>query len=195
MEPQEMNYQEQPTSDVTLHEDSPSKLTWIWWLIGIFIILGLAWFVFGKKLQNQNVLNNLSGEPASQIVDYSDEQSYDEHGLPVNGPLATIDDASIEIAESFPVQVSLVTKGFLQNGCTYLNEASQNRKGNTFYVNLTTRTEGETCTQALVPFSRSTSLEVNGLPAGTYQISVNGQELSFELPQTNKLDYNIETSK
>ena len=99
---------------------------------------------------------------------------------------AIIDSAEVLILESFPVQVNVQINGSLQDGCTELHRIDQVREENTFFVTVETiRPVDEECTEALVPFTEVTSLDVAGLPAGEYTVDVNGFTTSFELQVDN----------
>lgn len=102
-----------------------------------------------------------------------------------NKPLANVESLEINILESFPVQVNALAKGHLMNGCQQLDELEVEREDNLFKVSLSTRSEGEICTQALVPFTKTIALNVLGLKAGSYQVDVNGVKASFELAVDN----------
>lgn len=175
-----------------LREEQKSSTGWIWWIVGILIVLGLLWFFFGRS-NDVDIIDEVN-TPVEE-TEYDSDVEYDENGLPLAGPLAPINNTQVVVLESFPVQVALLVSGDLPNGCTYLNTPAQVRDGNTFYVNLTTRTEGETCTQALVPYERRISLDTTGLPAGTYMVDINGRQLSFELAQQNQLDFEAGSEK
>ena len=89
--------------------------------------------------------------------------------------IATVDSIEILILESFPVQINVRVRGVLRDGCTNIDEVTTNRSGNNFNVNITTlREAGQICTEAEVPFEELVPLDVVGLPAGTYIVSVNG---------------------
>lgn len=194
MEPQDQeiinrsqDYQE-PVSGVVLHEENPHSMAWVWWLLGIFIVLGLGWYFFGKNKQDTSIIDGLSNKPASQVVNMDDE-------IIPTGDLAAIDSSKVEVSTSFPLTANLKIQGNLKDGCTYLNDTVQKRVGTRFNVSVTTRTEGDLCTQALVPFERNVNLDVKDLPAGTYFVDVNGESLSFEIPQQNSLEYGNESTK
>jgi hypothetical protein len=100
--------------------------------------------------------------------------------------VAAVESIDILILESFPVQVQVVARGNLPDGCTTLNEVTVERTGNSFQVTITTvRPVGMACTEALVPFEKVIPLDVYGLPAGTYTVIVNGVGGSFELAVDN----------
>lgn len=101
---------------------------------------------------------------------------------------ATVDGIDILILESFPVQINVIARGNLPDGCTQIDAITQERTDNTFKVTITTaRPAAAACTEALVPFEETISLDVYGLPAGSYTVDVNGVSGSFELTMDNAL--------
>ena len=72
------------------------------------------------------------------------------------------------------MQVFVVAKGYLPNPCTEIYQIIQEREGNTFFITIETYYSQEVCIQVLAPFEETISLEVYGLPAGTYTVEVNG---------------------
>lgn len=104
---------------------------------------------------------------------------------PVRGQ-ATINSLDILILESFPVQVNVEASGELGDSCTQIDEIITLRDENQFRVAVTTvRPPDLVCTQAIVPFTEVISLDVAGLPAGTYNVSVNGVTETFTLDVDN----------
>lgn len=104
--------------------------------------------------------------------------------VPMAG-LATVEEIDILIAESHPVQVLLVAKGYLPNPCTGMDPIIIQREGNAFLITIKTRHSSEVCIQVLAPFTEVIPLEVYGLPAGTYTVNVNGIEGFFTLEIDN----------
>ncbi|MCB2209324.1 hypothetical protein KQH62_00390 [bacterium] len=105
----------------------------------------------------------------------------------VTGHEATVESVEVLILESFPVQAQAVVKGYLPDGCVNLVDISAERQGNTFTLTLTTsRPAGEVeCTEALVPFEETGSLDVYGLDAGGYEVIAQEQSTSFTLQTDN----------
>ena len=104
---------------------------------------------------------------------------------PVQG-LAPVDSVQVLLMESFPVQVSVRARGELPDGCTEIEDTVTTQNGNNFEVKITTlRQPDATCTEALVPFDENISLDVEGLEAGTYTVTVNGISGSFTLEVDN----------
>ena len=101
---------------------------------------------------------------------------------------AQVDSIDLLMLESFPVQITALVRGNLPDGCTTIDQIAQERQGNTFKVTITTRRPaGKMCTEALAPFEETIALAVNGLPAGTYTVEVNGTTRSFTLDVDNEL--------
>jgi len=102
--------------------------------------------------------------------------------------LAVVDSIDILIMESMPVQVNVVARGNLPDGCTSIGQAATEREDRTFVVTLPTRRPLDAmCTEALVPYEQAVPLEVAGLPAGVYTVTVNGVSDTFELAMDNVL--------
>jgi thiol-disulfide isomerase/thioredoxin len=104
--------------------------------------------------------------------------------------LAPVSSVDVMILESFPVQVNALVKGEFSNGCYSLGAVEQIRNGNVFTVTLRSVMSGEMCTQAIVPFEKSISLDVAGLPKGEYQVVVNGVVGAFSFAVDNVLLFN-----
>lgn len=102
---------------------------------------------------------------------------------------ATVENIQIMTLESFPVQIHVIAKGYLPDGCTEVDKVTIEREGNTFTVNISTkRPKDAICTQEIVPFNETTPLDVQGLKAGNYTVNVNGVTESFELSVDNTLN-------
>ena len=101
---------------------------------------------------------------------------------------AQIDEVTIQILESFPVQVEVLIKGALPDSCTEIEGLDQrfDAEERTFWIEIeTVRTTDESCAQVLVPFEETVALDVYGLPAGTYAVDVDGTEETFKLAVDN----------
>lgn len=104
---------------------------------------------------------------------------------PVRGQ-ATVDSIQVLTLESFPVQVNVLARGELPDGCTNIDQVISQRVESEYRVVITTlRQPDAVCTQAVVPFEETIPLDVVGLPAGTYLVSVNGIAGSFTLDVDN----------
>jgi inhibitor of cysteine peptidase len=101
---------------------------------------------------------------------------------------ARVSSVEILLLESFPVQVRAAIRGSLPDGCTEIDEVTQERQADTFYVTLTTvRPRDAMCTEAEVPFEEMVELDVYGLEAGTYTVDANRVTATFTLSVDNEL--------
>jgi hypothetical protein len=100
--------------------------------------------------------------------------------------IAAVDSVDVQMMESFPVQVNARAQGNLPDGCTLIEQSRVEQQENTFVVTISTiRPADMLCTQAVVPFEEIVSLDVEGLPAGTYTVDVNGVTTTFTLDVDN----------
>lgn len=104
--------------------------------------------------------------------------------LPIIG-LAPVEEIEIVILEIFPVQIDVIARGNLPDPCTEISEVLQEKEGNTFFITIKTYRSPGLCIQVLAPFEEIISLEVYGLPAGTYTVDVNGVQDTFVLEVDN----------
>lgn len=97
--------------------------------------------------------------------------------------LVAVDSVTVNIAESLPVQVSLTVSGNKSVPCVDLQAPAIFSDETSFTVVLAETSLGpaETCIAVIDPFETTISLDVSGLEAGTYTVSVNGVETSFSL--------------
>lgn len=113
-------------------------------------------------------------------------------GKVITGENAIVEDLQLMILESFPVQVRAVIRGSLPDGCTSIKEINPTRDGQAFNIQIITERPTEAmCTEALVPFEKTVSLEVYGLPAGTYTVKAGDQTATFTLDVDNVLQTEI----
>ena len=106
-----------------------------------------------------------------------------------------IEELTINVMESFPVQVSVMVRGNLADGCTNLESITPVRDGNTFELEVKTSHSGaDSCIEIAPVFEQSVSLDVEGLPAGTYTVNVADKTDTFTLDVDNTAS-NIEESE
>jgi inhibitor of cysteine peptidase len=144
--------------------------------------------------ENQYVLRVWEqGNPAVEARPFP----FDVSGPPMPPPngeavtgIAPVEKIQLQIMESFPIQVAVLVEGYLPDGCTEIDQIDQTftEEANTFFVEITTvRPTDAMCTQAIVPFEQRISLDVRGLPAGTYTVDVNGVTDTFTFDVDNEL--------
>lgn len=109
---------------------------------------------------------------------------------PITGPgegsgwhsTAIIESIQVQVRESYPVQVVAVVRGHLPDGCTYINRFRQLREGNTIRIQFETGRNPGFCTQALVPFTETITLDVQDWYSGLYSVRVDNVRTDFYLP-------------
>jgi inhibitor of cysteine peptidase len=98
--------------------------------------------------------------------------------VPGTLPVETVD---VVVLESFPYQLRAQVRGYLPDGCTWLDRVSQTRDGNVISVTITTLRERDAiCIQRIEVVNRTIALEGTYLP-GEYVLRVNGVERRFRL--------------
>ncbi len=103
--------------------------------------------------------------------------------------LATIEVSDILVINTKPAQAFVKASGYFPSGCYGLGSINARLKETLFEVAVN-QVELQTfavCTQALVPFSITVPLDIYGLAAGAYQVSINGRTRSFTLAADNYL--------
>jgi len=183
----ENNLHNNEQQNYTIAEKKSGGNSMWYWLIALLVLLLVGWYGYTAGWFAQRATT----PQVPAIV----ESNNSLQNLELSENAAPIDSVRIETSEGFPVQQALVVSGTLPNGCTYINAPNQFRDGNVFYVTIDTRTEGEICTEALVPYEERIELPVNNLPAGVYVVNVNGREVSFELDTNNELDFSAGSDK
>lgn len=148
------------------------------WIILLTFVLALLGAACGGRSESE------SGSGGTEIP--AGEPSEPVEGDVITGE-ANIESIDIFMMESFPVQVSVLARGNHPDGCTEVSEVEQvSLDEYTIKLSIyTQRLVGAMCTDALVPFEETFPLDVNGLPAGTYTVDVNGVSGTFELTVDN----------
>jgi inhibitor of cysteine peptidase len=99
---------------------------------------------------------------------------------------APVDSVELLMMESFPLQMSAIVRGNLPDGCTEISHWELMREVTAIRITLfTCRPADAICTQALVAYEESIPVDILGLPAGEYVVSVNSVEATFTLDVDN----------
>lgn len=151
------------------------------WLIVLMIITSLI------------ILSGCTQAPDSAKDSATDSDTQDNISESKDGDYtygtAGVESTEIMVLESFPVQIHVIAKGYLPDGCTKIDRAEAKRDGNIFTVTITTkRPKDMMCTQAIVPYEKVVPLNVYGLKAGTYDVNINSVTDSFELSSDNIIE-------
>lgn len=103
--------------------------------------------------------------------------------------LATVESVEVLKVDTKPAQVFVQISGYLPTPCDGLAPVSVRRTDTRFDVavrQLVLQTFAA-CVQVIAPFKFTTALEVFQLPAGRYDVAVNGITRSFVLSEDNTL--------
>jgi len=164
-------------------------------------LLAIALLMLSQVSLGQAAISqdNLLTIPQTAVVDpdnpayFEDVQlSYDGDGkftvvAARSSTLVAVDSVMIAILESFPLQLSVSVSGHKSVPCVELQAPVITRKENTFTVMLAETQLGpaESCIAMIDPFETSFAVDILGLSAGSYTVSVNGVEAEFVLAADN----------
>lgn len=105
----------------------------------------------------------------------------------VEGGEITVNEVSVVILDSDPVQAFAVVKGAFEDGCSRLSNQFVKLDGRVFTVYLSSEMLDETdCDASENVFEESVSLPVDGLADGTYSVDVNGVVEEFVLGEEER---------
>ena len=100
-----------------------------------------------------------------------------------------VEEIDILILESFPVQIHVIARGKLPDACSFVDKVVQTRQDDKFLITLTPAwRENARCAAGPTPFEQIIPLDVLGLKAGVYTVTVDGVTGTFELAVDNVLD-------
>lgn len=103
---------------------------------------------------------------------------------------ATVESSDVLVVDSKPVQVFAKISGYFPSGCYGLGSINVRHRSVDLFEVVINQVQLQTfavCTQALVPFSLTVPLDVYGLSAGTYRVSIHGNNHLFTLAADNNL--------
>ncbi len=95
---------------------------------------------------------------------------------------ATVRSIQLAALESDPANIGVTLSGMLPDGCTRIEEIETVREKNAFSIRLyTERPADAVCTMALVPFTKTVTLDTAGLPPGGYTVHAGDLTAAFRL--------------
>lgn len=96
--------------------------------------------------------------------------------------VAAVERIDVNVHRGAPIAVDVSVFGQLPDACTLIHRTLQERRASGIAVTLTTRREsGASCAVEPRPFQRTFGLDIHGLPAGLYFVSVNGVSATFQI--------------
>ena len=140
----------------------------VWIIIGVVIVALTAGFLLSNRRGDQ------AGDVAGEVIVGE----------------AVVDEVSVMMLESFPLQAQATFSGNLPDGCTVIGGIDQVLEGTTLRVRVATERPADAeCTMALVPYEETVMLDILGLPAGDYVVDINGATAEFSLEMDNLVDF------
>jgi inhibitor of cysteine peptidase len=147
-------------------------------------VFGLPAGTYTVRAQEQTATFTLDVDNVLEEPIIGDQEGGE--GASMDTGVVYLDSMTVNVMESFPVQVSVTLTGNLADGCTKLQTIEVEQDGQTFTLLVTAkRPAGQMCTQALVPFEETVSLDVYGLPAGEYTVMAGDLTESFTFDVDN----------
>jgi len=145
----------------------------------VAVLLSLCLTACGSKEESEPTPEATAGQDTAAAEEPEKKQGMIHR-------FARIEDFEIRMSESLPVEVNVLVKGYLQDGCTRIDRIRRSRSGNEFTVTISTiRPLGMNCTQAMVPFEETVTLLIKNLKAGEYTVTVNQMSKTFTLAVDN----------
>lgn len=96
---------------------------------------------------------------------------------------AIVETVKSQILPTRPPEAVVTVSGLLQDGATNLHEVKNTRITGGFLISITTsRAKSAIATLALVPYERTITLDLSGMPSGLCQINVNGVISTLQVP-------------
>jgi len=97
--------------------------------------------------------------------------------------LATLESVEAVIVKGSPTKAKVTVHGLLHDGATRINEVQHQRYGDGYVLTVTTaRPKTAVASVALIPFERSVTLDLTGVPSGPCRISANGISTTLMVP-------------
>jgi Tol biopolymer transport system component len=101
--------------------------------------------------------------------------------MPIAKSDIQVDSVNMEVGVGSPIPVHAIVSGNLPSVCAQLGEVRLHQNGNTFFVRLITYLPAQTdCNEDSIPFRLEVPLNIVNLPAGPYDVNVNGVTASFD---------------
>jgi hypothetical protein len=116
-----------------------------------------------------------SAPPTTPPASPADTNPRTDDSLPLH-----VDDAVVQIATSYPAQVTVQVKGSMPDPCSSVGTVTQRREGNKVIVNIPVRRGSGICAQMIQSTAVSVRLD-GGFESGNYVVVINGVERPFKI--------------
>jgi hypothetical protein len=104
--------------------------------------------------------------------------------MPVVKDDIQVDSVNVEVGAGSPIPVKAIVSGNLPLACAQLGEIRVHRQDTSFFVQLVAYLPAQTdCAEDSIPFRLEIPLNIVNLPAGPYNVNINGATATFD-PRT-----------
>lgn len=104
----------------------------------------------------------------------------------IAGESVIVENMSVNVMESSPIQVSVTVQGNLPNGCTTITHSEAMLNVDTFEVHIYTEVNPlAACAEVLTPFEETIPLNVPNWVAGSYKVQAYDKTEKFEITPEN----------
>jgi hypothetical protein len=93
----------------------------------------------------------------------------------------TVDQVEVQVGVGSPIPVHVIVSGNLPDDCSQVEHTEIEQDGSNFIITLSATPAQAGCVQDALPFKMGIPLNVIGLPAGSYSVTVNGSRADFRL--------------
>lgn len=128
---------------------------------------------------------DVNGTRADFKVESSASTAYDLRTaeMPIYKDEIVVDNVSIEVGVGSPIPVHAVISANLPKACGQLGEIQLHRADNTFFVRMIAHLPAQSeCSPEGLALRVEVPLNTVNLPAGTYEVNVNGTTTTFDIP-------------
>lgn len=97
--------------------------------------------------------------------------------------LAQVESVAAQVSPLDSTKASITISGLLHDGATQVQDIQQQRLADAFVITVTTvRLKSATASLAIIPFDRTISVSLTGMPKGLCKIMVNGVATTLMIP-------------
>lgn len=97
--------------------------------------------------------------------------------------LAQVDSVAVQVSPLDAAKADITISGLLHDGATQVQDIQQQKLADGFVITVTTaRPKNATASLALIPFDRTISASLEGMPRGLCKVMVNGVATTFMIP-------------
>jgi len=141
----------------------------------LFVVLALTLIL---NACSPFTITSVSGEQPTPIVEYDSPSAGNQ--------AVTVDQVEVEVGVGSPIPVRVIVSANLPDPCSQVEHTEIKQDGSNFIITLSATPDVggpavDGCIKDALPFKMGIPLNVVGLPAGSYAVTVNGSRADFKL--------------